>query len=131
MRVAFAMVVLAVAALAVRPLVLPLAAEIWTAAPMVADRGDDAHQGVLPSKTVLRLASKLRGDDPFPDSPPLALAAAEASAPSIPQVSLGVTADIRAFPKTSRPRDHQPRGPPLLASPPNAAASRSPDGAFG
>lgn len=124
-RAAFAVVALALAAMALRPLVLPFAAEIWPAAPAVADRGDDASSGVLPSKTVLRLAPKLRHDDPSSDPPLVLLATAVIAHILARPIRQEVRADTeRLFPETY-PFAHRPRGPPCTVSQPNASPERA------
>jgi hypothetical protein len=124
-RAAFAVVVLALAALVLRPLVAPLAAEIWPSAPAVADRGDDASSGVLPTKTVLRLASKLRHDDPSSDPPALVLAVADAVLVTVLPTPPAFCVDTGDLLPASRPVAHRPRGPPGSASQPNASPQRA------
>jgi hypothetical protein len=123
-RAAFAVVVLAVAALAMRPLVVPLAAQIWTSA-AVTDRGDEASHGVLPSKAVLRLASKLRHDDPSLDPPSLVLLTRAVLLPSVRPARLEPRGEGPVLPSAERPLDHLPRGPPHGASRPNASPERT------
>src|SRR6266436_5208946 len=54
-RAASLAVMLALAAVVMRPLVLPLAAQVWTLDATVADGTDPAEHGVRPAKTVLRV----------------------------------------------------------------------------
>jgi hypothetical protein len=124
-RTAFMVVVLALAALAMRPLVVPLAAQIWTSPAAVTDRGDDASQGVLPSKTVLRLASKLRHDYPSLDPPSLVLVALAVLLPSVRPARLEPRGEGAVLLPAERPLDHPPRGPPRAVSQPNASPERA------
>lgn len=120
LRTAFATVVLALAALALRPLVLPIAAQIWPSVSGVEQGDDEAGRVVLPAKSVLRLTPKPRHDG-SPFDPPLPLVAVvEAQDVPVPSGESGVHSEIHSPPGAVRPLAHRSRGPPGATSRPSA-----------
>jgi hypothetical protein len=129
-RAVFLVVTLSLAALVVRPLALPLAAQVGATGTVVADGTAKTGLGVLPSKKVPQLASKPRHWGPWLESPPSKLEAVEAWRVSGCAIEPMEGSEFWLWPEASLGAAHRPRGPPSASSQANATGSRQPAGAF-
>ncbi|MBN9090424.1 MAG: hypothetical protein J0J01_26225 [Reyranella sp.] len=129
-RTASLAVLLALAAVVVRPLALPLVAQIWTSNAAVADGSDAIDHGVVPGKTVLRVVPKVRHLDPVLDPPPLQAAIANAEDIPIGLVETRHSHCDAPLRLTERSLGHRPRGPPGAHAKLKAAGPMKSGGAF-
>lgn len=130
-RAASLAVMLALAAMGARPLVLPLAAQIWASNAAVVDGTDATDHGVLPAKTALRLMPKLRHTDSGMDPPqPCAVTVRAEAIPAGTARTGDGYADVATAP-VAQFLDHRPRGPPFTPARPNAAGPLEAGRVFG
>jgi hypothetical protein len=124
-------VMLAVAALVMRPMALPLAAHIATSGSSVADGTDVSGHGVLPLTTMVRVIGKARHVDPAAHSP-------EPHGAILPAQESKASGATSSFVAAGKPLailaqllGHRPRAPPCPRPKPNASGCLKTGRAFG